>query len=168
MDNTRFARFEGYIGSAAKSIARLKAARMARFQLSAAHTSCLLRLLAAPDGLTQTGLREALGLDRAQVSRVLHQLGERGFVSSDGSGYNRVYRLTQSGHRVSREVDGIVSEVLSFVSEAIPEQDIEAFYRTFSIITANLARAESRFGVPQEPQTPSSTAQESTLSEEHV
>ena len=39
MDNTRFARFEGYIGSAAKSIARLKAARMARFQLSAAHTS---------------------------------------------------------------------------------------------------------------------------------
>ena len=168
MDSTRFARFEGYIGSAAKSIARLKAARMAHFQLSAAHTSCLLRLLAAPDGLTQTGLREALGLDRAQVSRVLYQLGERGFVSSDGSGYNRVYRLTQSGHRVSREVDGIVSEVLSFVSEAIPEQDIEAFYRTFSIITANLARAESRFGVPQEPQTPSSTAQESTLSEEHV
>lgn len=168
MDNTRFARFEGYISSAARSISRLKAARMGRFHLSAAHTSCLLRLLAAPDGLTQTGLRETLGLDRAQVSRVLHQLGDRGYVSSDGTGYNRVYRLTPSGLRVSHEVDGIVSEVLSFVSGAIPEQEIKAFYHTFSIITANLARAESRFGVPQEPQIPLSTAQESTLSEEHV
>lgn len=167
MDNARFARFEGYIGSAAKSIARLKAARMAHFQLSAAHTSCMLRLLAAPDGLTQTGLREALGMDRAQISRVLHQLGDRGYVSSDGTGYNRVYRLTQSGLSVSREVDSIVSEVLSFVSGAIPQEEIEAFYRTFSIIAANLARAESHFGAPQDQQTPSSTAQESIPSEEH-
>ena len=163
MDNTRFARFEGYIGSAAKSIARLKAARMAHFQLSAAHTSCLLRLLAAPDGLTQTGLRETLGMDRAQISRVLRQLEDRRYVASDGTGYNRVYRLTPSGLCVSREVDSIVSEVLSFVSGAIPQEEIEAFYRTFSVITANLARAESRFSAPQ---TPSTTAQGKAPSEE--
>ena len=166
MDNTRFARFEGYIGSAAKSIARLKAARMAHFQLSAAHTSCLLRPLAAPDGLTQTGLLEALDMDRAQISRVLRQLEDRRYVASDGTGYNRVYRLTPSGLCVSREVNSIVSEVLSFVSGAIPQEEIEAFYRTFSIITANLARAESRFGAPQGPQTPSTTAQGRSPSEE--
>ena len=149
MDSTRFARFEGYIGSAAKSIARLKAARMAHFHLSAAHTSCLLRLLAAPDGLTQTGLREALGMDRAQISRVLRQLEEKGYVASGGTGYNRAYRLTQSGLSVAREVDGIVTDVLTFVSGGIPEAEIEAFYRTFAIITENLSRAEARFGTPQ-------------------
>lgn len=149
MDNTRFARFEGYIGSAAKSIARLKAARMARFQLSAAHTSCLLRLHAAPEGLTQTGLRETLGMDRAQISRVLRQLGEKAYVTSGGAGYNRVYRLTESGERVSREIDGIVSEVLSFVSGEIPQAEIDAFYRTFAVITAHLSEAVDRFAAPQ-------------------
>ena len=149
MDNTRFARFEGYIGSAAKSIARLKAARMARFQLSAAHPSCLLRLLAAPEGLTQTGLRETLGMDRAQISRVLRQLGEKAYVTSGGAGYNRVYRLTESGERVSREIDGIVSEVLSFVSGEIPQAEIDAFYRTFAVITAHLSEAVDRFAAPQ-------------------
>ena len=163
MDSTRFARFEGYIGSAAKSIARLKAVRMARFHLSAAHTSCLLRLLAAPDGLTQTGLREALGMDRAQISRVLHQLEEKGYVASDGTGYNRVYRLTKSGISVSREVDGIVTDVLTFVSGGIPEEEIEAFYRTFAIIAENLSRAEALFGAPQGHTT---TAQGDALSEE--
>lgn len=149
MDNIRFALFEGYIGSAAKSIARLKAARMARFHLSAAHTSCLLRLLAAGDGLTQSGLRETLGMDRAQISRVLRQLRDKSYVCCDGAGYNRIYRLTDSGISVSREIDDIVGEVLSFVSGEIPEAEIEAFYRTFSIITAHLSEAERRFGITE-------------------
>lgn len=152
MESLRFFRFESMIGSAAKSIARLKSTGMARFQLSAAHTSCLLHLLSAPDGLTQTGLREALGMDRAQVSRVLHQLCDRDYVASSGAGYNRVYRLTQTGSAVAREIDGIVSEVLAFVSDSIPKEAIEAFYHTFSIIAANLSEAERRLFTAQRPQ----------------
>lgn len=152
MESLRFIRFESMIGSAAKSIARLKTARMARFHLSAAHTSCLLHLYTAPDGLTQTGLREALGMDRAQVSRVLHRLCDRGYVASSGTGYNRLYRLTQPGTAVAREIDHIVSEVLTFVSGSIPNEAIDAFYRTFSIITANLSDAERRFGASEPPQ----------------
>ena len=99
--------------------------------------------------MTQTGLRETLGMDRAQISRVLRQLGEKAYVTSGGAGYNRVYRLTESGERVSREIDGIVSEVLSFVSGEIPQAEIDAFYRTFAVITAHLSEAVDRFAAPQ-------------------
>ena len=150
MDIDRFLHFEAMIGSAAKSIQRLKALRMDAFHLSAAHTSCLTALLRAmPAGLTQTELRRSLGMDRAQISRVLRQLGEKAYVTSGGAGYNRVYRLTESGERVSREIDGIVSEVLSFVSGEIPQAEIDAFYRTFAVITAHLSEAVDRFAAPQ-------------------
>lgn len=151
MDIDRFLHFEAMIGSAAKSIQRLKALRMDAFHLSAAHTSCLTALLRAmPEGLTQTGLRHSLGMDRAQVSRVLSGLCERGYVCCDGSGYNRPYRLTKDGLRVSREIDNVIREVLGYVSGSIPPEEIERFYQTFSIITGNLSRAVALYGCSPE------------------
>ena len=44
MEDNRFERFCSLTGSAAKSIARLKAARMDEFHLTAAHTQCLCLL----------------------------------------------------------------------------------------------------------------------------
>lgn len=147
MDIDRFLHFEAMIGSAAKSIQRLKALRMDAFHLSAAHTSCLTALLRAmPAGLTQTELRRSLGMDRAQVSRVLSGLCERGYVCGDGSGYKRPYRLTENGLQVSQEIDSIIREVLGYVSGSIPPGEIERFYQTFSIITENLSRAVAVYG----------------------
>ena len=140
MDIDRFLHFETMIGCAAKSIQRLKALRMDAFHLSAAHTSCLTALLRAmPEGLTQTGLRHSLGMDRAQVSRVLSGLCERGYVCCDGSGL-----------RVSREIDNVIREVLGYVSGSIPPEEIERFYQTFSIITGNLSRAVALYGCSPE------------------
>ena len=147
MDIDRFLHFEAMIGSAAKSIQRLKALRMDAFHLSAAHTSCMTALLRAmPTGLTQTELRRSLGMDRAQVSRVLSGLCERGYVCGDGSGYKRPYRLTENGLRVSQEIDSIIHEVLGYVSGSIPPGEIERFYQTFSIITENLSHAVALYG----------------------
>lgn len=147
MDIDRFLHFEAMIGSAAKSIQRLKALRMDAFHLSAAHTSCLTALLRTmPAGLTQTELRRSLVMDRAQVSRVLSGLCERGYVCGDGSGYRRPYRLTENGLQVSQEIDSIIREVLGYVSGSIPPGEIERFYQTFSIITENLSRAVAVYG----------------------
>ena len=148
MEESRLALFSGLIGSAAKSIQRLKAAQMKKYRLSAAHTAFLCRLEeAGGDGLTQGELIALEGMDRAQVSRVLKDLCARQYAApaQPGSGYKRRYVLTPAGSAITKEVQGIILEINRFVSGHIPEGDIEVFYRTLSAITRNLELAEHSF-----------------------
>ena len=155
MDIDRFLHFEAMIGSAAKSIQWLKALRMDAFHLSAAHTSCMTALLRAmPTGLTQTELRRSLGMDRAQVSRVLRALRERGYLPpSEASGYKHRYTLTEAGMAAARQVQAIVAQVHAYVSEGIPREDLLCFYRTFERIALRLESAVTLFGTPSSAAT---------------
>ena len=83
--------------SAAKSVSKLKAAQMDAFSLSGAHTNCLCRLHEA-GSLTQGELTRLEQMDRSQVSRVLRDLAQKGYVVSDTqAGYKRRYTLTRRG-----------------------------------------------------------------------
>lgn len=148
LTESRFAQFSGLISSAAKSIQRLKLARMEAFHLSAAHTNCLCRL-STEGPLTQMELARQEGMDRSQISRVLRELTSRGYVQSENrSGYKRRYQLTLSGEETAREIGHIILEVNRFVSDAIPAADLEVFYRTMRTITENLGRAVERYAAP--------------------
>lgn len=152
MEYNRFVQFMNLMGSSAKSIQRLKTARMASFQLSAAHTDCLCQLLLGmPQGVTQTQLSASLHMDRAQVSRVLRDLCAQGYavpISTDG--YKSPYCLTESGMRTAGEVLSIVEEIHTYVSGDIPQADIDVFYRTLQTITDNLSRAVALYGKPNQ------------------
>lgn len=143
MEDTRFELFESLIGSAAKSIKRLKGLYMDAYALSAAHTSCLYQLLSAqPHGITQTGLTKRLGMDRAQVCRVLRELREKGYVCcGDHPGYKSPYHLTEEGRRICSEIDATIRQIHGYVSAGLPQEDIERFYRTFRVITDHLSEA---------------------------
>ena len=154
MEDGRFELFMGLLGSATKSIQRLKNARMDEFDLSAAHTDCLCCLAdAAPAGLTQTQLATRLGMDRAQISRVLRDLRARAYVrtGNDASGYKSPYCLTDAGRRIAAQIGEIIGEVRSFVSGSISGADIESFYRTFSVIAERLSQAVQLYSEPPAP-----------------
>ena len=150
MNDGRFELFMGLLGSATKSIQRIKNGRMDEFDLSAAHTDCLCCLAsAAPSGLTQSQLAARLGMDRAQVSRVLRDLRECAYVCAAGaSGYKTPYRLTETGRRIAAQIAEIIAEVRRFVSGNIPVADTEAFYRTFGVIAERLSQAVQLYGLP--------------------
>ena len=151
MEENRFERFCSLTGSAAKSIARLKAARMNAFDLSAAHTQCLTLLFEAmPAGLTQSELARRIGMDRAQVSRVLSALRSHGYLPADRpSGYKCRYVLTERGYCAAQQVQTIITEVHDYVSEGIPQEDLLCFYRTFERIAGRLESAVTRFARPE-------------------
>ena len=150
MEDNRFELFCSLTSSAAKSIARLKAARMDAFDLSAAHTQCLCLLHEAmPEGLTQAELSRRIGMDRAQVSRVLRALRERGYLPDEPqTGYQRRYALTAAGMAAANAVQSIVAQVHAYVSEGIPREDLLCFYRTFERIALRLESAVTLFGAP--------------------
>lgn len=144
MNESRFELFVGLTGNAMKSIQRIKAQKMKKYGLSSAHTNCICHLESAGrSGLTQTELVRREMIDPSQISRVLKELTEKGFVALDGEEgkYRRRYFLTDKGQEIAGEIRGIIEEINRFVSCDIPLEDIESFYRTFGEICSSLNRA---------------------------
>ncbi len=82
-------------------------------------------------------------IDKAQVSRVLRALEGKGLIEKDGGGaYRRKYRLTKEGGAVTEELETVILRINRCVSGDIPPGELEAFYRTLTVIAENLSRAE--------------------------
>ena len=147
MEQDRLEAFSTLITGASRSITRLKNIRMAHYGLGSTHTICIRKLYAARDGLTRKQLSEVCELDKAQISRVIGELVQKGYVveSQGKSSYRKRILLTESGNIIAAEINSIILDVNNFVSGDIPEEDICAFYRVFSSICDGLKRAEDLF-----------------------
>lgn len=145
MEKSRFMLFTGLITRVVKSIQAMKMIKMERYGLSAAHTNCLCRLGGHPEGLTQGALSELEMMDKAQVSRVLRELEEKGYVRREtGAGaYKRRWLLTGLGVETVREMEETLLALNRYVSRDIPEANLEVFYRTMATIAENIERLEA-------------------------
>lgn len=142
--NGGFEVFSSMLGSAIKSLERLKSKGMEDFGLSGTHTLCLRQLYDNPAGLTRTELAARLSVDRAQITRVIGELLENDFVteSGNGSGYRKKCLLTEKGRESTAEINAIVERINRFVSGDIPPERLREFYETLEEICENLKKAE--------------------------
>lgn len=140
----RFADFSNLIYNASKSLLRLKTRGMKAYGLGSAHTFCLRTLQGSKNGMTRTQLAEACSVDKAQISRLVSELSEMGYLieESKGAGYRKKILLTERGREVAANIDNMVEHVLHYVSGDIPEDDIEKMYQTLTRICERLKCAE--------------------------
>lgn len=140
----RFAEFSNLIYNASKSLHRLKTRGMKAYGLGSTHTFCLRTLQGCEDGMTRTQLAAACSVDKAQISRLVSELTEMGYVleESKGAGYRKKILLTEHGREVAVGIDDMVNRVLQYVSGEIPNEEIEQMYRTLGLVCENLKRAE--------------------------
>ena len=145
LERDRFEAFYGLLGSATKSIYRLKSKGMLPFGLTSSHTICMRKLYEKRDGVTRTQLTKLCAVDKAQISRIIETLTEKGYaVEKRGAqaNYRSKIMLTEEGIRVTEEINDIVIRINEYVSGNIPENDIIIFYETFNKICDNLKKAE--------------------------
>lgn len=140
----RFEDFSNLIGSAMKSLQKIKNHGMEPYGLGSTHTLCLKRLNASPEGLTRKELSLECEIDKAQISRLIAELGEKGYVrdKSETAGYRNKIVLTESGKKIADEIEQKVRKVLEYVSGDIQKEQITIFYKTLGTICENLKRAE--------------------------
>ena len=107
---------------------------------------CIRRLYSAPEGTTRTQLSEECELDKAQVSRIVNELSEKGYVTegTGRSGYKRKIVLTEEGKSIAEDINRIVLDINRFVSGDISDQEIQTFYRVFGVICENLKSSEDK------------------------
>ena len=141
---TGFEAFHSSIGSAMKSLEKIKAKGMDDYGLSGTYTMCLRQLYGKPEGMTRTELAQHCCVDRAQITRVIGELLAKELVLEVGSGSNYRKRcvLTEHGRAVTAEINDLVDRILAFVSGDISQERLTIFYETLNEICEKLKLAE--------------------------
>ncbi len=146
MEKDRFDKFYSMTYCALKSIQKLKSKHMALYGLTSAHTMCLRHLNASPEGLTRTRLAKLCDIDKAQISRIVSELCSKGYITepdSENINYRKRLKLTPLGKDTAEQINRIVAEINSFVSDDISEEELTSFYHTLELICSKLKQAES-------------------------
>ena len=141
MQENRFELFDVSVSLICKSIQKIKSEIMQTYGLKSSHVLFMVQLGKREDGLTASELSKAGHMDKAQISRVVSELTDKGFIiRSAGSGkkYKNRFTLTDSGKSIARDLDSLIDNALEYVSGAIPKADLEVFYRTLFTISDNL------------------------------
>jgi len=147
VEHDRLETFMAHVTGASRSITKLKARGMSSYNLGSTHTACLRVLFKSRNGMTRTQLAKKCELDKAQISRIINELEEKGYVSesAETTSYKRKITLTDEGTKITAEINQLVLDINDVVSGEIASEDIETFYRVFGTICANLKQAEGFF-----------------------
>ena len=149
----RFVRFHNLIYNASKSLHRIKTIGMEEYGLASTHTFCLRSLYGRGEGMTRTELARTCAVDKAQISRLIAELSDMGYVleASKGKGYRKKIVLTETGALVAASIDQKVKRVLSYIDQALPEERIGDMYHTLEQICECLKQAEEDGLSPSTP-----------------
>ena len=146
MNKDRYEAFNNLIYAALKSMQKIKHKGMLPYGLSSTHTICIRRLYENQSGVTRAQLAKLCMIDKAQISRIVTELEEKGYLSESGeskANYRAKLILTEEGIKTAAEINEIVLKINKFVSGEIPEENINIFYDTLQQICDNLKKAES-------------------------
>ena len=149
MQEKRFEIFDVSVSLICKSIQKIKSEIMQSYGLKSSHVLFMVQLGECEEGLTASELSQAGHMDKAQISRVVSELTDKGFITKcDGNGqkYKNKLTLTEAGKCIVRDLDRLIDRALDYVSGSIPKADLEVFYRTLFTISDNL------FSLTEEPE----------------
>ena len=146
----RFARFSLSIAEIDRCWHKLAAEEMAKYGLNSPHAVYLTTLYQYSDGITAAKLGELCCKNKADVSRMISILEQKGLVRRDAAGGNR-YRarllLTEEGKQAAEQVQGRAALAVELAGSGMTDGEREVFYRCLERITTNL-RILSKDGLP--------------------
>jgi len=141
----RFKTFTLLITNIYRSIRKIKAQQMAKFNLKSRHVSCLYYLY-KEKGLTAKELCDVCEEDKANVSRSIDYLEENGYLVCDGKKqkkYKTPIELTEKGYDTAKQIAEKIDAVLAQVSFGVSEEERLIMYRSLSVIGENLRKIQS-------------------------
>ncbi|MDE5565380.1 MAG: MarR family transcriptional regulator [Anaeroplasmataceae bacterium] len=139
----RFQTFTLLINKITRSIHKIKAEEMKKFDLKSAHVSCLYYLYQNKDGITSKELCECCEEDKALISRALEDLEKKGLVvchSNKEKRYRSPLLLTDQGKEIGNYIAKRIDEVLMEASKDLSLEEKSILYKCLESISSRLAR----------------------------
>lgn len=137
----RYQNFTVLLNQITRSIYKIKAEEMNRFDLKSAHVSCLYYLYTSERALTSKELCECCDEDKALISRSLDDLEKRGLVFCEESKekrYRSPLHLTLEGKEIGKYIAEKIDAVLEVASEGLSIEKRNSMYEGLELIHKNL------------------------------
>jgi len=131
------------IHSLAKMLKRETDSRLARLSLGQGQFLLFMFLLkhAAAEAYSQDDIARAMGLNKANVSRNLARLAEKGLVevhSDPGNARKHLVTLTPRARQGGAEIGGVFREIHTRMTRGIEEERLAVAAEVLRIMAANL------------------------------
>lgn len=143
----RFEKFSKTINQLSKELKKIKYMHMSKYGLGSVHTMCIISLGETPCQ-TAGDLMTGEEVDKSQMSRVIKDLCEKEYIKPiDGQKrkYRIQYELTEAGKKIADEIRQKAVNIVRFVDEGIPPENIMTMYFTLEKICSNIIKAQEEF-----------------------
>lgn len=148
----RFERFSYAITEISHCWHKIATEEMRQYGLKGTHAVYLVTLARYPEGITAARLGEITRRDKADVSRAVTTLLDKGIIhreENDNKAYRAKLTLTDAGREAMQHVQKRVDLAVENGGRGMSEELREQFYQGLEIIAANLQEI-CREGLPQE------------------
>ena len=147
----RFERFSLAIFEISRHWHKIAADEMAQYELKGPHAIYLIIMYHHPEGLTAALLGEKCGKDKADVSRTISLLEQKGLIKREEvnhNGYRALLRLTETGEEAAKHLCERVGVAVEHAGCGLSDEKRDIFYEALELIASNL-QALSKEGLPQ-------------------
>lgn len=147
----RFERFSLAISEISRYWHKITADEMKKYGLKGAHSVYLVTMRRYPEGLTAPQLCDICGKDKADVSRAMSIMEEKGLAYKEGVNqrlYGGVFKLTEQGKIAAEYVCDRASLAVKMAGEELSDENRKIFYESLELITSKL-RTISKEGIPE-------------------
>ena len=148
----RFERFSFAISEIRRCWHKLAAEELAKYEMHSPHAVYLNILYQYEEGITAAKLAELCCKNKADVSRMVAIMEEKGIVRKEATGdnmYRALIKLTEKGKAAAEHVRQRAALAVELAGAGLSDEDREIFYRALELITTNL-QTLSKDGLPGE------------------
>ena len=142
MRTDHFEIFSTSVAQLVKAVQQLKNRKMAQYGLKGTNALCRCQILESDDGLTAVQLSTQGEIDKAQVSRCMAELIEKGFAyreETEGRCYKQKYRLTPEGEIAAKDILATARRIQEAVGKDVSDDDLDVFYGTLYKLCENFS-----------------------------
>ena len=138
----RFQRFSLGLFELSRYWHRIAGEEMRRYGLKGPYSVYFTALRRYPEGLTPVELGKLAGRDKADVSRAMTALSEKGLIEKDTAQrkYRALLRLTEEGRQIADQICQKADAVVEYAGRDFSAQKRAEFYEMLEQIAENLQK----------------------------
>lgn len=137
----RFEKFSSLIFEITRQWHRISTEEMLKYDLKGSYALYLSKISNHPEGVTAARLSEECSRDKADVSRAVSAMINKGLIYRDAKAkntYRAPLKLTELGLSVAKHVENRSTHAVDNASYGISDEDRATFYAVLEKITDNL------------------------------
>ena len=147
----RFEKFTFAISELSRSWHKIASDEMAAYGLKGPYAVYLVTMQRHPDGITAARLCELCEKNKADVSRAMADLEDKGMIcrkTDGGNLYRALLVLTDKGKEAATHIKALAEKAVEIGGKGLTDEQRETFYHALEVISSNLKEV-SREGLPK-------------------